>query len=167
MSIGISKITDLLRYPLSITTTGATNNTKILSNTALKIKFYDKFTWNRLLVRFSITGLLRDIIIELVFITSPSFSFSTRFPCTGELMCSIPKFAGFIVDSLKLKTLLIFYTQNRNTHTLVHRSRVLHVLCVRGFYEVSNLIMYHHLIVNVSKIFMLLRQDTELTLNWL
>ena len=60
--------------------------------------FYNTcFTWDRLVVRLSMTGLFNDIIIELVFIFPPSFSFSIRLPCTSELMCSLPKFAGTLI----------------------------------------------------------------------
>ena len=82
-------------------------------------------------------------------------------------MCSLPKFAGtlilgLIAQPLKLKIKLILYTQNR--YTLVYRFRVLHVLCVRGFYEVSIFIMFNHLIINRSSMSIILRHE-NITLN--
>ena len=67
------------------------------------------------------TGLFIDIIMELVLIFRPSFRFSIRFPCTSELMCSLPKSAGTLIFG----AIIIAFTEKLGMEYLISSLKLL------------------------------------------
>ena len=55
-------------------------------------------TWCNSEASLFMTGLFRDMIMEFVLIFLPSLKFSSKFPCTGEFMCALPKLAGTLMS---------------------------------------------------------------------